>query len=597
MHLNADTYYVRFNIYPYQIADDTKEFEINYTGSQPYLPSIIPSSADGSLIFSMYAPSNTVAPASGIWDLHGLKFDNFHTFGMNNDVKGVYEVVEARNVAPIYRVNGYKYITGNLYDTEVNSTMCILSPILLDEDVIRIQIVCNTKLSSVLCWSNGTTDTTQTYKGTWFGYNQYEDITSDKRLILLSVILEESGKTLEYFDLITTNATGVTTVRYYINDIPALDITNDEIKNWTNVEYEYIYQEKPTSLTMPSRYDDYNITIKNANISPKTHNTMLYPLLVNEDNPITGTLDYTNYAGKHLSWSFAYTDLDKVQITQPREDLLGSYEYKYNAFYDTEYEFDNPYEIARYTSSASGILPSFNSEFTYTYDEIDNGDGTYATKIYADDLDNLPTKIRFENNANLLTVTKLNISKLTSLSNLFFNCKNLIAVECAKDWDTSNITSFDSAFYLCSKLAELDVSNWNVGNATSFWRAFYGCSTLTELDMSKWDTRNVTGLDSMFRGCNRLTSLDLSNWDTSKVNSMSNMFNGCSQLTSLDSMQNVSVNLDLSSTILDTTSLLDVIDNLATITTTQTLTLGSTLLAKLTEEQIAIATNKGWNIS
>ena len=35
----------------------------------------------------MYAPSNAVAPASGTWDLKGLEFDNFHTFGMNNDVK------------------------------------------------------------------------------------------------------------------------------------------------------------------------------------------------------------------------------------------------------------------------------------------------------------------------------------------------------------------------------------------------------------------------------------------------------------------------------------------------------------------------------
>ena len=55
---------------------------------------------------------------------------------------------------------------------------------------------------------------------------------------------------------------------------------------------------------------------------------MLYPLLVNEDNPITGKLDYTNYAGKHLSWSFAYTDEEYVNIIQPKEEL-NSYEYRY----------------------------------------------------------------------------------------------------------------------------------------------------------------------------------------------------------------------------------------------------------------------------
>ena len=61
-------------------------------------------------------------------------------------------------------------------------------------------------------------------------------------------------------------------------------------------------------------------------------------------------------------------------------------------------------------------------------------------------------------------------------------------------------------------------------------------------------------------------------------------------------MQNIPVSLSLSSTKLDQTSLLDVIDNLATVTTAKTLTLGTTLLAKLTEEQIAIAVNKGWTV-
>jgi hypothetical protein len=78
---------------------------------------------------------------------------------------------------------------------------------------------------------------------------------------------------------------------------------------------------------------------------------------------------------------------------------------------------------------------------------------------------------------------------------------------------------------------------------------------------------------------------------------MNAMFFYCISLTSLDSMQNIPVSLSLSSTKLDQTSLVDVINNLATVTTTQTLTLGTTLLAKLTEEQIAVATNKGWSVA
>lgn len=485
-----NAYYFRANFY-IGVIDN---YLLTYSSIHNKTPNLIPSSADGSLIFSMYAPSNTVAPASGTWDLKGLELDNFHTFGMNNDV---------------------------IQDSEGN-------------------------------------------------------------------------------------------------------------------------------ITMPARYDDYNITIKNANISPKTHNTMLYPLLVNEDNPITGTLDYTNYAGKHLSWSFAYTDEDYVDIIQPKDELLNSYEYRYNAFYDTEYEFDNPYEIARYTSSASGVLPAFNTEFTYTYDEKDNGDGTYTAKVYADSLDNLPTQISFYTKSALLSVEHMNVSKVTSAQGMFYLCSNVTYIN-SSNWNTSSMTSMNNMFNGCNKLTSLDVSGFDTSNVTNMYGMFSGCSgltsldvsgfdtnkvttmgsmfngctnlttldvsgfdtskvsnmnyifqncsSLTTLDVSGFDTSNITNMNSMFKGCKNLTSLDVSGFDTSNVTNMGEMFYGCSKLIGLDSMQNILVNLDLSSTILDTTSLLDVIDNLATVSTTQTLTLGSTLLAKLTEEQIATAINKGWTVA
>ena len=381
------------------------EGEVKVTLEELYTPNLIPSSADGSLIFSMYAPSNAVAPASGTWDLYGLEFDNFYTFGMNNDVK----------------------------------------------------------------------------------------------------------------------------------------------------------QDSEGNITMPARYDDYNITIKNAYISPKTHNTMLYPLLVNEDNPITGTLDYTNYAGKYLSWSFAYTDEECVNIIQPKDELLNSYEYKYNAYYDTEYEFDNPYEIARYTSSASGVLPTFNTGFTYTYDEIDNGDGTYTTKINADSLDNLPTSISFNGQTNLLAIDNLNTSRVTNMAymfrdctgltslnlsqlntsnvtdmaNMFFYCINLTYLD-ASNWDTSNVTNMNDMFHYCYALATLDISNWDTSKVFGMNNMFYGCRALTTLDVSGFDTSNVTQMHDMFNGCYSLTTLDVSGFDTSKVTNMSNMFYGCIGLTSLD---------------------------------------------------------------
>jgi hypothetical protein len=41
---------------------------------------------------------------------------------------------------------------------------------------------------------------------------------------------------------------------------------------------------------------------------------------------------------------------------------------------------------------------------------------------------------------------------------------------------------------------------------------------------------------------------------------------------------------------------MSIINNLMTVTSTKTLTLGATNLAKLTADEVAIATNKGWTV-
>ena len=100
----------------------------------------------------------------------------------------------------------------------------------------------------------------------------------------------------------------------------------------------------------------------------------------------------------------------------------------------------------------------------------------------------------------------------------------------------------------------------------------------------------------MFYGDNNLTSLDLSGFDTSKVTNMSNMFYGCDKLTSLGSMMNICANLTLPSA-LNKESILDVVDNLATVTSTKTLKINAQQLSWISEDKIREANNKGWTIS
>ena len=499
---------------------------------QVYTPNLIPSSADGSLIFSMYAPSNTVAPASGTWDLRGLEFDNFHTFGMNNDVKPSDTLIEFYSDKLIgYNATFWGSNSGiSMTPTSTSRPSNIL--ILLNKVALfgqETKFTITAEGNKVV--QGGHFNATQSGHSGQNGVTTYTwTCGADTQYLVARV--EVNDNNVEWiqinnkrFSLKNVELRTLDSVQYVVDET----ITNVN----SPTQCVKILDKPPTSISMPARYDDYNITIKNAYIAPKTHNTMLYPLLVNEDNPITGTLDYTNYAGKHLSWSFAYTDEEYVDIIQPKDELLNGYEYRYNAFYDTEYEFDNPYEIARYTSSASGVLPTFNSEFGYTYDEKDNGDGTYTTKIHADSLDILPTSFSFYAKSALLSVERMNISRVTSAQGMFYQCYNVTYIN-SSNWNTSSITNMTNMFNSCKNLTSLDVSGFDTSNVTTMSGMFSGCSKLTTLDVSGFDTSNVNNMGVMFSGCSKLTTLDVSGFDTDKVTDMNYMFQNCSGLTSLD---------------------------------------------------------------
>lgn len=208
----------------------------------------------------------------------------------------------------------------------------------------------------------------------------------------------------------------------------------------------------------------------------------------------------------------------------------------------------------------------------------------------------------------------------TGMYSLFSGCAKLETLN-IKGFDTSGLTELRYVFSGCVRLTSIDVSSFNTSKVTNFYEMFKGCKSLTSLDVSNFDTSRAFNFTGMFRGCTGLTELDLSNFDMSKATSVSNILYELTALEKLKSFKNLgkgyatrahnssSLKLDLStSTNLTHESLMDVINNLYDLNITydvanggtlyrQALVLGSTNLAKLTEEEIAIATNKGWNVS
>ena len=172
-------------------------------------------------------------------------------------------------------------------------------------------------------------------------------------------------------------------------------------------------------------------------------------------------------------------------------------------------------------------------------------------------------------------------------------------------FDTSNVTNMGFMFYNCSKLTSLDLSNFNTSNVTDMGSMFQFCSKLISLDLSNFDTSKVTDMSSMFAYCSSLISLDMSNCDASKCTGSSSMsivgtssLNACTALVDFIAPKNISAPMNVTyCTALSHDSLMSIINNLITVTSSKKLTLGTTNLAKLSDEEKAIATNKGWTLA
>ena len=194
------------------------------------------------------------------------------------------------------------------------------------------------------------------------------------------------------------------------------------------------------------------------------------------------------------------------------------------------------------------------------------------------------------------------------------------------DLDFSKVTDMSDMFYKCDKLTT--VPQLITSNVIYMSRMFSACIMLTTIP--QLETSNVIDMSSMFSSCRNLKTIP--QLDTSKVTDMSYMFEYCyalesiplldcgnvtriggilnpnfdrdqENLTYMGGFKNLKVDLNIQKAPnLTVQSIMNVINNLYDFvgngeTTTKTLQLGTTNLNKLTEEQKAVATNKGWNLS
>ena len=189
-----------------------------------------------------------------------------------------------------------------------------------------------------------------------------------------------------------------------------------------------------------------------------------------------------------------------------------------------------------------------------------------------------------------------------------------------EELDTLNFTfpsetNLESMCYMCYNLKKINMSNMISENISNCYMTFSSCSKLeTIIFPDDIGTKfGATNIAQMFRNCTNLTTLPLIN--ASNVINIYWLFYQTKNITNLGGFRNLgeaylttqSANykyytLDLSPcSLLTKQSIINVLNNLYDIASkgcnTQSIILGSTNIAKLTEDEIAIATNKGWTVS
>ena len=271
--------------------------------------------------------------------------------------------------------------------------------------------------------------------------------------------------------------------------------------------------------------------------------------------------------------------------------------------------------------------------YNYTGTSVDN-------LIQYSDTENVEDMSRTFYGSKVVRVPELNTKKVKDFSYAFSRS----SISEFPNWNFSNAESISYLLQNCKSLKTGIVIN-NLSKLTGDYclNGAFQQSAVTSVTLNDLNPNIAYSINNTFFDNGWLTNISL-NTTTGvpmKVKSMSDTFNYCSQLKTLPLMDltqctrfniisctaltsipaydlsnitsinlsnlykleefhatgmKVSFNIS-SSTNFTREALVEILNNLATVTTATTLTMGATNLAKLTDEDKAIATNKGWTLA
>lgn len=240
--------------------------------------------------------------------------------------------------------------------------------------------------------------------------------------------------------------------------------------------------------------------------------------------------------------------------------------------------------------------------------------------------ENFPTKTSYQNLYGILSMKHVPYNDNMTIFNNDVEIREL-------NVDTSSWRTLNNAFRNCYFLTKINEGNIvdcsGIIEGKIFRYAFYGCSCIEEINfinmpdfavsvdsmfslapniipdklkkISFSPKLNALNVTLLFNGRGSLEEI-IGELDLSKITSanvQNNPFNGCTSLVEVRfTKESIKYNLSFTqSSQLSDESIQSILDGLANVTETRTLTLHSEVYAKLTEEQKQSATDKGWTIT
>jgi hypothetical protein len=294
----------------------------------------------------------------------------------------------------------------------------------------------------------------------------------------------------------------------------------------------------------------------------------------------------------------------------------SGYDDGYNAGYDAGFDA-NAYQEGYNDGEAAGYATGYDTGYTEGAASvnsvktlIDTRDASYlfARKVKVGG-STLELRVKMLNNNDISRCLKHNDTQNATSTIGMFAAQQDISV--FPVLNTSNVTAMSYMFCDCFYNGGTPplLNTENVENITcmfgKYTEATLAYNKMTSIPL--YDFRKVKEAYNLFYNCQVLESIpalnfesfDTTNQDFNKKGVGYGWITGCSRLREIHIVDiHYSINIT-ASTAFTREALVEIIGNLRDMTgyTALTLTMGSSNLAKLTEDDIAVATDKNWTVS